>query len=154
MKFALFQPDIAQNFGAAIRLSACFDVPLCVIEPCGFPLSSRDIRRASMDYNAQAMVSRFSDWDDFTLAQRPSRLILLTTKSQQQISDFEFRTNDCLVFGRESAGAPTIIHESCDARLSIPIAAPARSLNLATACAITLFEALRQTGGLAYDQAQ
>jgi tRNA (cytidine/uridine-2'-O-)-methyltransferase len=146
MLIALFQPDIPQNLGAALRLGACLGVGVDVIEPCGFPLSDRAIARSAMDYGALAQVTRHSGWTEFRL-RRPNRLVLFTTKSAQPFHEFSFAENDVLLFGRESAGVPDEIHDAADARLMIPLAPGARSLNVVNAAAMALGEALRQTKG-------
>ena len=152
MRLALYQPDIPQNLGAAIRLSAAFDVALDVIEPCGFPLSDKAIKRAAMDYGSCAKVSHHTGWDDFLAFRRdvlpqPSRLILFTTKSASSVYDFTFGPDDILLMGRESAGVPDDVHAIADLRLFIPISAQARSINVINAAAMALGEALRQTNG-------
>ena len=149
MRLALFQPDIPQNLGAAIRLGACLDVPIEVVEPCGFPLSDAAVRRSALDYAAHAQVTRHAGWSDFReMARRDHRrIILFTTHSTQAFHRFEFTTDDILMFGRESAGVPIEVRQGCDASLVIPLAAGARSLNVVTAAAIALGEALRQTNG-------
>ena len=148
MRLALFQPDIPQNLGAAIRLAACLGVPLDVIEPCGFPLSDAAIRRAAMDYAAIAQVKRHAGWRDFRDdLTRTGRLVLFTTRAATPFHDFAFEASDVLLFGRESAGAPDEVHAAADARLLIPLAPGARSLNLVTAATLALGEALRQTNG-------
>ena len=149
MRLALFQPDIPQNLGAALRLGACLDVPIDIIEPCGFPLSDRAVRRAAMDYGEKAQVVRHAGWDDFfaTALREKSRLLLFTTRGAQPFHSFGYRADDILLFGRESAGVPDEVHAAADARLIIPLAAGARSLNLATAAAMALGEALRRTDG-------
>jgi tRNA (cytidine/uridine-2'-O-)-methyltransferase len=149
MRLALFQPDIPQNLGAALRLGACLGVPIDVIEPCGFPLSDRAAARAALDYGARAQIARHAGWDDFQAApaRLEGRLVLFTTRSALPFHDFAFAGGDTLLFGRESAGAPEHVHEAAQARLYIPLAAGARSLNLVTAAAIALGEALRQAGG-------
>lgn len=146
MRLALFQPDIPQNLGAALRLGACLDVPLDVIEPCGFPLSDRAIARAALDYGEKARVARHAGWADFLKA-RTGRLLLFTTRGSAPFHAFAYRPGDILLFGRESAGVPDEVHEAADARLVIPLAAGTRSLNLATSAAMALGEALRQTDG-------
>ena len=150
MKIALYQPDIAQNLGAAMRLSACFGVSLEIIEPCGFPLTSKALRRTAMDYGEPASLIRHKSWDDFkqSESQAGSRLVLLTTKAAKPITDFKFEAGDTLLFGRESAGVPQDVHEAANARIYIPLAGNARSFNLVSSASIALFEALRQTGGL------
>lgn len=145
MRLALFQPDIPQNLGAAIRLAACLGVPLDVIEPCGFPLSDAAIRRAAMDYASLAQVKRHAGWSDFRADSATSgRLVLFTTRAATPFHDFAFAAGDVLLFGRESAGAPNEVHDAADARLLIPLAPGARSLNVVTAATLALGEALRQ----------
>ena len=149
MRLALFQPDIPQNVGAALRLTACLGVILEIIEPCGFPLSDRALRRAALDYGDKARVERRPSWADFIVAEgrKDGRLVLFTTRGARPFTDFGFRDGDTLLFGQESAGVPDTVHAAADARLVIPIAAETRSLNLVAAAAIALGEALRQTGG-------
>jgi len=149
MRLALFQPDIPQNLGAALRLTACLHVALEIIEPCAFPLTDRAVKRAAMDYAAKAEVTRRKTWSDFAGAPErvEGRLVLFTTKAASSYLDFAFAPGDTLLFGQESVGAPDFVHEAAEARLIIPIAAGTRSLNLATSAAIALAEALRQTGG-------
>ncbi|HEV2531176.1 tRNA (cytidine(34)-2'-O)-methyltransferase [Phenylobacterium sp.] len=146
MRLALFQPDIPQNLGAALRLGACLGVGIDVIEPCGFPLDDRAVRRAAMDYATQAEVTRHASWSDF-LTNRRGRIILLTTRAAEPFHGFSFRDDDILLFGRESAGVPEEVHAAADARLAIPLMPGARSLNVVTAAAIAIGEALRQTDG-------
>jgi len=146
MRLALFQPDIPQNVGAALRLGACLSVPVDVIEPCGFPLSDAGVRRAAMDYGALAELKRHAGWAEFLEApeRKKGRLILFTTKGAEPLHGFEFRHGDTLIFGRESSGAPPEVHEAADARVFIPLAPGARSLNLTVSAAIAVSEALRQ----------
>ena len=150
MRLALYQPDIPQNLGAAIRLCAALEVALDVIEPCGFPLSDKAIKRAAMDYGACAKVSHHSGWEAFLGFRRDAlspaaRLILFTTRSAEPHIGFKFRPDDILLMGRESAGVPDEVHAAADNRLFIPISAQARSINVITAASIGLGEALRQT---------
>jgi tRNA (cytidine/uridine-2'-O-)-methyltransferase len=149
MRLALFQPDIPQNLGAALRLGACLGVPVDVIEPCGFPLSDAGVRRAAMDYGQIADLTRHASWAAFLAdrARAKRRLLLFTTRGAQDFHDFQFRPDDILLFGRESAGVPDEVHAAADARLIIPLAPGARSLNLTVSAAIALSEALRQTNG-------
>lgn len=148
MRLALFQPDIPQNLGAAVRLTACLGVSLDVIEPCGFPLSDAAIRRAAMDYASIADVRRHASWTNFLdNPERCGRLVLFTTAAEARLHDFVFRPDDTLLFCRESAGAPPEVHAAANARLIIPLAAGARSLNVVTAATLALGEALRQTNG-------
>jgi tRNA (cytidine/uridine-2'-O-)-methyltransferase len=148
MRLALFQPDIPQNLGAAIRLAACLGVSLDVIEPCGFPLSDAAIRRAAMDYADIADVQRHASWSKFHAITAPChRVVLFTTKGAQPLDGFVFQPDDVLLLGRESAGVPDEVHDAADARVYIPLVIGARSLNVVTAAAIALGEALRQTNG-------
>jgi len=148
MKIVLYQPDIAGNLGATMRLRACFNVPLEVIEPCGFPLTAKALRRTAMDYGAPEKLVRHASWETFAESKRPGRLVLFTTKGATALPDFKFKPDDTLLFGRESAGVPDNVHATANARVIIPIAADARSLNLANSVSIALYEALRQTGDL------
>jgi tRNA (cytidine/uridine-2'-O-)-methyltransferase len=148
MRLALFQPDIPQNVGAAVRLAACLGVILEIIEPCGFPLGDRALRRTALDYGSADSLVRRASWDDFWAAEARAegRLVLFTTRGALPFTDYRFEAGDTLLFGRESAGAPDDVHAAADARLVIPIAAGARSLNVVNAAAMALGEALRQTG--------
>jgi tRNA (cytidine/uridine-2'-O-)-methyltransferase len=145
---ALYQPDIPQNAGAVLRLAACLDVPVAIIGPCGFLLDDRRLRRVGMDYLRCVALSRHASWPAFLAARPPNgRLVLLTTAANRAYTDFRFAAGDCLLFGRESAGVPDAVHAAADARLAVPMAPGLRSLNVATAAALVLGEALRQTGG-------
>lgn len=144
MRLALYQPDIPQNTGAILRLAACFAVPVDIIEPCGFVFDDRRLRRAGMDYIDQAKLTRHTSWEAYQAVER-GRLILLTTKAARVYTDFAFAPEDTLLLGRESAGAPQAVHDACQARLTIPMRAGLRSLNVALAAAMVLGEALRQT---------
>jgi tRNA (cytidine/uridine-2'-O-)-methyltransferase len=146
MRIALFQPEIAGNVGTILRLGACLGLAVDVIEPCGFAFSDRALARAGMDYATRAVVTRHADWAAFRGA-RPGRLVLFTTTGAARLPDAGFDSDDVLLFGSEGSGAPAYVHDAADLRVRIPIAADARSLNLATACAIAAGEALRQTGG-------
>lgn len=147
MRLALYQPDIPQNVGAAIRAAACFGARLEIIEPCGFPLDSKAIRRVAMDYGALASPTAHSGWAAFLASVAAnSRIVLLTTKAEATIWEFAFEPDDILLMGRESAGAPDEVHAAADARLRIPLAPDARSLNIHVAAAVALAEARRQIG--------
>lgn len=146
MRLALFQPDIPQNLGAALRLGACLGVSVDIIEPCGFPLSDRAVRRAALDYAETVDAVRHASWGEF-LTTRQGRILLFTTRGATPLHDFAFAPADTLLFGRESAGAPDEVHAAADARLVIPLVPGARSLNVVNAAALALGEALRQTGG-------
>jgi tRNA (cytidine/uridine-2'-O-)-methyltransferase len=145
MRLALFQPDIPQNTGTLIRLAACMDVQIDIIEPCGFPLSEKTLRRAGMDYIDLARLERHASWDHFLATLDGARIVLLTTKSSDNFNDFAFSPQDVLLLGRESAGVPEDVHARADARLTIPMIPEARSLNIAISAAMVLGEALRQT---------
>jgi tRNA (cytidine/uridine-2'-O-)-methyltransferase len=146
MRLALFQPDIPQNLGGAMRLAACLGVGLEVVEPCGFPLGDRAVKRAAMDYAAGVTLKRHPSWETFCGARGPGRLLLLTTRGAIAYSGFDFREDDTLLVGRESAGVPDEVHAAADARLVIPMQPGARSLNVVVAAAMVLGEALRQLG--------
>ncbi len=144
---ALYQPDIPQNTGAMIRLCACLGVPLDIIEPCGFPWDAGRMRRSGMDYLDKVSLTRHASWDRFRQAYEGRRIVLLTTKSALPYTGFEFQKSDILLAGRESAGVPDDVHESADARITIPMREGLRSLNVVNATAMVLGEALRQAEG-------
>ena len=149
MRLALYQPDIPQNAGTILRLGACLGVPVDIIEPCGFLFDDRRLRRAGLDYAAQATVFRHRSWFAYQDARSsggaPGRLLLLTTSGPVDYADFAFASGDTLLVGRESAGVPEEIHAAADARLAVPMRPGLRSLNVALAAAMVLGEALRQT---------
>jgi tRNA (cytidine/uridine-2'-O-)-methyltransferase len=149
LRLALYEPDIPQNTGALLRLAACFRVAVDLIEPLGFLFDDRRLRRAALDYAALAAVTRHSSWASF-VAQREgdSRLVLMTTSGSVALDGFAFAPTDTILLGRESAGVPQHVHDAADARIVIRLRAGARSLNVALAGAIALYEALRQTGQL------
>jgi tRNA (cytidine/uridine-2'-O-)-methyltransferase len=147
MQIALYQPDIAQNTGTILRLAACLGVAAHIIEPAGFPVSDRAFRRAGMDYLDQVALTRHASWAAFEQWRRAARLgvVLLTTRATTGYLDHRFTPNDVLLFGRESSGVPEAVHAAADTRLTIPLRANLRSLNVAMACAMVVGEALRQT---------
>jgi len=147
MRIALYQPDIPQNAGTILRLCACFGIEAHIIEPAGFPASDRAFRRAGMDYLDAVTMIRHRSWLDFESWRRGecSRLLLFTTSAARSYLDFDYRADDILLFGRESAGVPPGVHAAADARLLIPIRQGLRSLNVAVAAAMAVGEALRQT---------
>lgn len=147
MQLALFEPDIPQNLGAFIRLSACLDVTLHIIEPCGFPVDDKRMRRASMDYYDLATLVRYASWAAFQRDRPVGRLVLLTTAGAIPLSEARFEASDILLLGRESAGVPAEVHEAAGLRVRVPLKKGARSLNVALAGAMVLSEALRQTSG-------
>jgi tRNA (cytidine/uridine-2'-O-)-methyltransferase len=147
LRLALFEPDIPQNTGALLRLSACFGVEVDLIEPFGFVFDDRRLRRALLDYAARVRLHRHASWNAFFAARDAnSRLVLLTTRGAVSLHRFAFAAADTLLLGRESAGAPDFVHDAAAARVVIPLQAGNRSLNVAMAGAIALYEALRQTG--------
>lgn len=148
MHVALFQPDIAANAAAAIRLGACLDVPLVVIEPCGFVWDQRRLRRVGLDYLRHASVERVASWVAFEAWRRArgGRLVLLTTAAERPHHTVAYRTSDVLLVGRESSGVPDMVQAAADLRVRVPMAPGRRALNVVTALAIVLGEALRQTG--------
>lgn len=145
MRLALYEPDIPQNTGTLMRLCACLCVPLDVILPCGFLLSDKNLKRAGMDYLEHLDMTRHDSWQAFQCAHTGARRVLMTTKSALPFTSFSFQSGDILIAGRESAGVPHEVHEACAARVTIPMAAGLRSLNVAVASAMILSEALRQT---------
>jgi tRNA (cytidine/uridine-2'-O-)-methyltransferase len=146
---ALYQPERPHNLGAIMRLCACFGVCLEVIEPCGFPLDDRRIRQAALDYHAHARWVRHLDFAAFDAARlaKGRRLVVLSTRGEHFHHRVAFRPDDVLMLGRESSGLPEAVHSRADLRVRVPLRPGLRSLNLATAAAIVLAEALRQTGG-------
>lgn len=146
MRIALHQPDIAGNVGTILRLAACLGVPVDLIEPMGFAFSDRALARAGMDYAAQAEVARHADWPAFE-AGVAGRVVLLSTLGAVRIDTAEFRPDDVLLLGSESAGVPPAVHDRADLRVMIPMRPGFRSLNVAVSAAIALGEALRQTKG-------
>lgn len=147
LRIALYQPDIPQNTGTALRLCACLGIEAHIIEPAGFPTSDRAFRRAGMDYLDAVALVRHPSWqifEDWRRRQR-SRLILFTTAATMSYLDHHFAPDDILLFGRETAGVPQDVHSAADARLVIPLQPGMRSLNVAIAAAMAAGEALRQT---------
>lgn len=148
MRLALFQPDIPQNTGTIIRLTACFGIPLDIIEPCGFILSDAKLRRSGMDYLNLANIKRHVSWDAFIKERKQSRLVLITTRAEDSLNQFAFDDNDTLILGRESSGVPQAVHNAIPEKVRIPMDKRARSLNVSVAAGIILWEALRQAGTL------
>ena len=145
INLALYKPEIPQNTGAAMRLTACLGLTLDIIEPTGFIWDDARIRRSAMDYIDYVTLKRHADWNAFKAAYPDRRVILLTTKSDQSYLDYAFKPGDILLAGQESAGAPDYVHKSVDARITIPMASGLRSMNVINACAMVLGEALRQS---------
>ncbi len=147
MRLCLYQPEIAGNVGAVMRLGASFGVPVDLIEPLGFEWDDKRVRRTAMDYIDHVVVTRHASFDAFREAV-PGRLILFTTKGDASPYEFAFQPDDILLFGKESAGVPADVAAQAGAKLRIPIRPEVRSFNLATSAALALGEALRQTQGL------
>jgi tRNA (cytidine/uridine-2'-O-)-methyltransferase len=148
-ELVLYQPDIPGNTGALLRLAACTGTVLHIIGPAGFRMDDTALRRAGMDYVEIAATRRHSGWDAFEAwrSSESRRLVLMTTRAAMPYHEFAFAPGDLILLGRESAGVPPEVHQAADARLLIPMAGGARSLNMALSGAMVLGEALRQTGG-------
>ena len=148
LRIALYQPDIAGNTGTILRMAACLDIAVDLIEPAGFDVSDRSLKRAGMDYLEMAALSRhvdFARFEEWRLGQG-RRLVLLSTGANVPYTEFAFRKDDVLMLGRESAGVPQTVHDGADARLLIPMRGGGRSLNVALAAAMVVGEAIRQVG--------
>lgn len=148
IRIALYQPDIAGNTGTILRMAACLDLAVDIIEPAGFDLSDRALKRAGMDYLEMASLTRhvdFAAFDAWRQAQN-RRLLLFSTAATEPYTQYRYRHGDIILFGRESAGVPDQVHERADARLLIPMKNGARSLNLALSAAMAAGEAIRQLG--------
>ncbi len=150
ISIALYQPDIPGNTGTILRMAACFGLDVHIIEPAGFDLSDRALKRAGMDYLEQTALTRHLNWDEFVshCQMEGRRIVLLSTKAERSYVEFEYLGADVLLFGRESSGVPSRIHETATARLTIPMLPGRRSLNLALSVAMVTGEALRQTDWL------
>ena len=148
LRIALYQPDIAGNTGTILRFAACLGLGVDIIEPAGFPLSDKALKRAGMDYLEMAALTRHVDWNAFEDRRKKDgrRLVLLSTKAATPYTNFSFADGDMLLFGRESAGVPDPVHQAADARLTIPMQGSARSINVALSVAMVAGEAVRQLG--------
>lgn len=144
ISLAFYQPDIPQNVGAAMRLCACLDVPMHVIEPCGFAWKDSEFKRSGMDYRNHVDLTKSSSWDNFIQTKQKGRVILLTTKASVPYTDITYQDGDTLLLGRESAGVPDDIHASVDERILIPMHGTMRSLNVINSASMVLGEAIRQ----------
>lgn len=148
MRIALFEPEIAGNVGAILRLGACMGTDVDLIEPMGFEWDDKRVRRTAMDYIDHVVVTRHAGFAAFRESIGTRRLVLFTTKSHQSAYDFAFMADDVLLFGKESAGVPPDVAVACDVRVRVPMRPQVRSMNLATTAALALGEALRQTAAL------
>jgi tRNA (cytidine/uridine-2'-O-)-methyltransferase len=154
LRLALYQPDIPQNAGTLIRFAACLGLSVDIIEPCGFVLDDRRLRRSHMDYAARALIQRHEDWQAFRAA-HAGRAVALETGVGLSYVDFTFQPDDAIILGAESTGLPDEVRRACAAHIVIPMLKGARSLNVATAAAMAAGEALRQVGGFtALEQGQ
>ena len=149
IKLISYQPDIPQNLGGLIRLTACLNVSLEIIEPCGFPLGDRGLKRVAMDYHRESEIKMWKSWDKY-LKNRPimERIVLLSTRAEKNYHEFSFKDNDALIVGRETGGVPDKVREIADYVIKVPIMRNLRSLNVVTAASIVIGEALRQTDNL------
>ena len=141
---ALYKPDIPQNTAAIVRLSACLNLKIHIIEPCGFNLNDSRFKRVVMDYINQSKIIRYDNFNDFRQKNSKSRIILMTTKAKKSYHKFNYKKNDVLLFGRESAGVPQHVHDEIKNKLKVPLSGSSRSLNVAMTVAIVASEALRQ----------
>ena len=144
MHIALFKPDIPQNTAAIIRLGACLNLKIHIIEPCGFNLHDPRFKRVVMDYLSMSRIFRYEDYDAFLKKNRDKRIVLMTTKAKKYYHKFKFKKNDMMLFGRESAGVPENLHKTIKNRIKVPMNKKTRSLNVAMSVAIISAEALRQ----------
>ena len=143
-KIALYEPDIPQNTASIIRTCSCLGAQLEIIEPCGFLFTDKRFKRVVMDYMEEDKIKFYKSYEDFFNDKKNERIVLITTKAIQPYSEFSFKINDTLLFGRESAGVPKKVHESVSKSLKIPMKKNKRSLNLATSVGIVLAEQIRQ----------
>ncbi len=144
MHIALYKPDIPQNTAAIIRLGACLNLKIHIIEPCAFNLHDSRFKRVVMDYVGMSKIFRYEDYDDFMKKNKDKRIVLMTTKAKKHYHKFKFKKNDIMLFGRESAGVPENLHKTIKNRIKIPMNKKTRSLNVAISVAIISAEALRQ----------
>ena len=144
MHIALYKPDIPQNTAAIIRLGACLNLKIHIIEPCGFNLHDSRFKRVVMDYVGMSKIFRYEDYDDFMKKNKDKRIVLMTTKAKKHYHKFKFKKNDMMLFGRESAGVPESLHKTIKNRIKVPMNKKTRSLNVAMSVAIISAEALRQ----------
>jgi len=144
MHIALYKPDIPQNTAAIIRLGACLNLKIHIIEPCGFNLHDSRFKRVVMDYMSMSSIFRYEDYDDFLKNNKDKRIVLMTTKAKKHYHKFKFKKNDMMLFGRESAGVPESLHKTIKNRIKVPMNKKTRSLNVAMSVAIISAEALRQ----------
>ena len=143
-KIALYEPDIPQNTAAIIRTCSCLGADLEIIEPCGFLFSDKRFKRVVMDYMDDKIIKFYQNSEEFFKSKKNQRIILITTKSSDSYTKFNFESSDTILFGRESAGVPKNVHDMVKYKLRIPMINNKRSLNIASSVAIILSENLRQ----------
>lgn len=143
LHLAAYQTDLAHNLGSMIRLSACFGVTLDIIGPCGFPLSEKSLKEAALDYGEKCEMILHSDWSSFKKSSINRRLILLSTKAKTNLWEFDFKSNDTVIVGRETQGVPNNVYDQCDSAVTIPMPGGGRSLNVAISAGIAISEAIR-----------
>ena len=148
LRLALYQPDIPQNTGTMLRMAACLGLAVEIVEPAGFDVSDRHLRRSGLDYLDHVPITRHRSWEAFEAWRREAglRLVLATTAGAVPYTAFAFGERDCIMVGRESAGVPETVHASADARVFVPMRAGLRSLNVAVSAAMIVGEAIRQVG--------
>ena len=144
ISIALYKPDIPQNTASILRLCACLELKMHIIEPCGFNLNDSRFKRVIMDYNNQSSIIRYENFEQLLIKNKKSRVILMSTKATKSLFKFKFKNNDIILLGRESKGVPEYIHREIKNKLKIPISQQTRSLNVAIAASISTAEALRQ----------
>ncbi len=146
LRIALYQPDIPGNTGTILRLAACLGLSVDIIEPAGFDISDRNLKRSGMDHLANVALTRHVNWQQFDQWRRSEgrRIVLGSTKAALPYTQFQFRPDDILLFGRESAGVTDQVHETADGRILIPMVEGQRSINVAMSAAMITGEALRQ----------
>ena len=144
MHIVLYKPDIPQNTAAIVRLGACLNLKIHLIEPCGFNLNDNRFKKVVMDYLSLSMINRYNDFETFRKKFEKSRIVLMTTKAKKSYHTFKFKKDDMLLFGRESAGVPEEIHQMLKNKIKIPMNKKTRSLNIGMSVAIIASEALRQ----------
>ena len=150
MHIVLYKPDIPQNTAAIIRLGACLNLKIHLIEPCGFNLNDNRFKRVVMDYLDLSQITRYDDFEKFLKKYKKSRIVLMTTKAKKLYHKFKFKKNDMLLFGRESAGVPEELHNSIKTKIKIPMSKKTRSLNIVVSAAIITSEALKQNNLFKY----
>ncbi|XPV77270.1 MAG: tRNA (cytidine(34)-2'-O)-methyltransferase [Desulfovibrio sp.] len=149
MRIVLFEPEIPPNTGNIARLCAASDIALHLIEPLGFSVDNKHLRRAGLDYWPHVDITVHPDFDDFLTKVQPSRLVLASAKRGKPLHRFDFHEDDCIVMGPETRGLPAEMFDKYPDHVNIPMNPQhVRSLNLSTATGILLYEALRATGGL------